>query len=77
MIAYAIVLQSLSRPVNYPLSGFRYALALTSICPSAQKGGNLEIVLPVVEALARGTRPPMTANYVFLFSEWLRPRSTK
>jgi alpha-beta hydrolase superfamily lysophospholipase len=42
-----------------------------------EKGGNLEIVLPVVEALARGMRPPMTANYVFLFSDWLRPRSTK
>jgi hypothetical protein len=41
------------------------------------KGGNLEIVLPVVEALARGVRPPTTANYLFLFSDWLRPRSTK
>jgi esterase/lipase len=44
---------------------------------STDKGGNLEIVLPVVEALARGVRPPMSANYIFLFSDWLRPRSAK
>jgi hypothetical protein len=42
-----------------------------------EKGGNLEVVLPVVEALARGLRPPMSANYVFLFSDWLRPKSSK
>jgi carboxylesterase len=43
----------------------------------SEKGGNLEVVLPVVEALARGVRPPMSASYIFLFSDWLRPRSAK
>ena len=39
-----------------------------------ERGGNPELVLPMIESLARGTQVPSTARYVFLISDWGRPR---
>jgi carboxylesterase len=40
-----------------------------------ERGGNPELVLPVVESLARGTQVPRTVRYQFIVSDWGRPRA--
>lgn len=45
-----------------------------NVMETTVRGGNLEVVLPVVESMARGTLMPTTATYRFLFSDWGRTR---
>ena len=45
-----------------------------NVMETSARGGNLDVVLPVVEAMARGAQMPTTAAYRFLFSDWGRPR---
>jgi carboxylesterase len=62
--------QSLVSAYQFPKS----LKLLHNTMEATEHGGNLEVVLPVVEALARGTRVPEDARYVFLVSDWTRPR---
>ncbi len=39
-----------------------------------ERGGNLELVYPVVEALSLGNKPPETVKYQFIVSDWNKPR---
>jgi carboxylesterase len=45
-----------------------------NVMETTERGGNLDIVLPVVEAIALGTRIPDSVRYQFLVSDWSRPR---
>jgi carboxylesterase len=54
---------------------FPRSLALPhNVMEVSQRGGNLDIVLPVVEALARGERVPESVRYQFIVSDWNQPR---
>jgi carboxylesterase len=45
-----------------------------NVLESAERGGSPGLVLPVIEALARGLRVPDTVQYQFIVSDWNRPR---
>ena len=45
-----------------------------NVMEATERGGNLDVVLPVVEAIALGTRIPDSVRYQFIMSEWNRPR---
>ena len=41
-----------------------------NVMETTARGGNLELVLPVVEAMARGAQMPTTAPFRFFVSDW-------
>ena len=45
-----------------------------NVLETAERGGSPDLVLPVVEALARGLKVPETVQYQFIVSDWNRPR---
>jgi esterase/lipase len=45
-----------------------------NVMEATERGGNTDLVLPVVEAIARGSRTPEAVRYQFIVSDWNRPR---
>jgi hypothetical protein len=46
-----------------------------NVMEASDHGGNTELVFPVIEALALGKRAPEDAKYLFIVSDWNRPRA--
>lgn len=45
-----------------------------NVMERSDRGGNTELVLPVIEALARGGKSPDGVRYQFIVSDWNQPR---
>jgi esterase/lipase len=64
--------------VGAPLvSVFQFPASLKlphNVMEATDRGGNLDVVLPVVEAIAMGSRIPESVRYQFIMSNWNRPR---
>lgn len=58
-----------------PVFQFPTSLQLRhNVMEATERGGNLDVVLPVVEAIALGGRTPDSVRYQFIMSNWNRPR---
>lgn len=64
--------------VGKPLvSVFQFPASLRlphNVLETNARGGKLDVVLPAIEAIARGGRTPDSVRYQFIASDWNRPR---